>query len=336
MDSTFKFDDNFKSKLVILGVAVLIFAVSLMLFQASDFHFVELFDLSSIQLLIPKLYSVSFILFIITYGLVLALSSFYSYKLSTMQTLFSAVFVIIGLIFSVVYPSYISAFIILSLAPVIAAFLNSKSEKLELGSSYNSVSRSLYVILILGTIAAFIITSSNQAYYFNYFINSTASLAPQAAGSVAGMCVNALSNVNYSNYISQSEVMSAAQTFYDSNRQAIISGANNSTVISSLIPTFETLNSSQQQSIANLYEQSFVNAINLNLQGLKTAISNNTSTQTPSNQSVESALSSLPLFNIFQNNFALITALSILAALALLIIVFKVVAFVFLFILIKI
>lgn len=335
MDFNLKFDEYFKSRLIILGVALLIFAVSLLLFQSSDFHFIEFFDMSSMQLLIPKLYSISFILFIISYGLVLALSSFYSYKLGISQSLFSILFILIGIIFSIFYTPYLPAFLILSIIPVIISLLNRRSEKLTMSDSYNSVSRGLYILLVLGTISAFIITSSSQAYYFNYFLNSTVSIVPQAAGSVAEMCVNSLANVNYSNYISQSDLQTAAQNFYDSNRQAIITGSGNSTTIAAMLPTFESLNSTQQQSIASLYAQSFVNAINLNLQGLKTAISNSTSTQNVSTQSIQSALSTLPYFNAIQNNFALIIALMVLAVLALFILVLKIFSLIFLFILIK-
>lgn len=335
MDFSLKFDEYFKSRLIILGVALLIFIISLFLLQSSDFHFIELFDMSSIQLLIPKLYSISFILFIISYSLVLALSSFYSYKLSISQSLFSSLFILIGIIFSILYAPYLAAFLTLSIIPVTISLLNRKSEKLTLSDSYNSVSRSLYLLLILGAVSAFIITSSSQAYYFNYFLNSTASMVPQAAGSVAEMCANSLANVNYSNYVSQSDLQAAAQNFYDSNRQAIINGAGNSTTIAAMLPTFESLNSTQQQSIASLYEQSFVNAINLNLQGLKTAISNSTSNQNVSAQSIQSTLSSLPYFTTIQSNFALIIALMVLAILALLILVFKLFSLAFLFILIK-
>ena len=335
MNLDLKFDDYFKSKLIILGVALLIFAISLLLLQSSDFHFIEIFDMSSLQLLIPKLYSISFILFIISYSLVLALSSFYSYKLNTSQTLFSLLFVLIGLVFSAFHPSYTPAFLTLSLTPVLTSLLNQRSEKLTLSDSYNSVSRSLYLLLALGTIAAFIITSSNQAYYFNYFLNSTASVIPQASQSVAEMCVNSLANVNYSNYISQPDLQSAAQNFYNSNRQAIIIGAGNSTEIAAMLPTFESLNSTQQQSIENLYRQSFVNAINLNLQGLKTSISSSTSTQNISTQNIQSALSSIPYFQVIQSNFSLIIALMILALLALFTLTLKIFSFAFLFILVK-
>jgi hypothetical protein len=334
MDMSLKFDDYFKSKLIILAVALLIFAVSLLLFQSSDFHFIELFDISNFQLLIPKLYSISFILFIISYSLVLALSSFYSYKLSFVQSLFSAAFIIIAAVFSLFYPSGFPAFISFGFVPVFVSLLNSRSEKLSLNNSYNSVSRGLYALLILGTLFAFLMVSSNQALYFNSFVNSTASLVPQAAGSVAGMCVNALQNVNYSNYISQTDVQNAARIFYDSNRQAILLGAGNSSMVAGLLPTFESLNSTQQQSIVGLYQQSFVNAINLNLQGLNTAISN--SSQNVSNQSIQSALSSLPYFNSFQDNFALVIAVSMLAMLALLALVLKIFSFIFLVVLIKI
>lgn len=330
MDMSLKFDDYFKSKLMILAFALLIFAVSLLLFQSSEFHFIELFDMSNIQLLIPKLYSVSFILFIISYSLVLALSSFYSFKTSVPQSLFGFLFVVIALVFSLLYSSGFSALISFSLVPFFICLLNSKSESLNLSSSYNSVSRGLYALLVLGFIFVFLMVSSNQAFYFNYFLNSTASIVPGASSSVAEMCANALSNLNYSNAIPQSAVVDYANISYTANRNAILQ-VNGSFV--QILPSFDSLNSTQQNSVIGIYRQSILSNTGTIIQELQNAASN--SSQTVSPQTIQSSLSSLPYFSALENNFALIMAFTVLALLAVFVIVLKFFSFVFLFVMVK-
>ena len=76
-----------KAKLPLLFLILLFFSFAGFLFDRANFHAVDLVDLSRLQYNVPKLYSLTFLLFLVLFALVLALSVHFGFGTHMLHSL---------------------------------------------------------------------------------------------------------------------------------------------------------------------------------------------------------------------------------------------------------
>lgn len=189
---TLKLDPLFKAKAPFLVFLFLVFAFSCLMFKNSNFKLYDMVDMGRLAVNIGKLYSLSFIIFIILFSISMALAVFYGYKINTGNSLFVfPVTLLAGIILSLVVGGLLSAFFAFSVALTIAAYSATKMNDLELGSVWRSLSRALMALTILSFLIVFMNISAHRQAYVDAFLTTTISTAGNSAYGQAKQAVQA-------------------------------------------------------------------------------------------------------------------------------------------------
>ncbi len=292
-----RIDDNFKAKLPFLLLMLLLFAFSLVLFEKSNFHTIDIVDVGRLQYNLSKLWSISFILFMLLFSFALALAMFYGFGQNWGLTLVVplATLVIAG-IASLFYSSgYLLAFIALALTLSSAAFLASLRTQVKFSSIYSTAGTAVLVLVVLSFFVAFNQISANKDAYIDTFISSgvTASISQLQVQS-GGQSVTLGSLVTPAMIRSVVTNESVAKWFKD-------------------IPEFKKLSTTMQDAIvAAVYAkaQSDLPALLADVQVGET--------QAPTVQAsgIKQVLGQTPAFVAFYNNFSMLTAIFIASLVA--------------------
>lgn len=220
---SFELDEQFKFKAPLLILTLVLFAFAGYLFQSASLHFTDLVDIQRLQFSAAKLYSLAFILFVILYSLVLALSMHFGNGQNWLKSLLTlAPTLLAAVILGVLFPPYFGAFVAFALTAGAASIFASRVPKLNLSGAYNVAGRALLVLAVLAFVLAFMKVSANPQYYSDRFFDSSLALVPDIGGQVAdavggakldeSFLRGAISKETFASSISTDTVQSAIDT----------------------------------------------------------------------------------------------------------------------------
>lgn len=191
-----KIDKGMKVKWPFLMLALLLFLFACFMLAKANFSFSDVFDFNRIENNLGKLYSVSFVLFMLLLSLSIALAALYGYNLNPQTVLLSmgALVVPFGVV-AVFYPRYSLAFLALVFPVMLAGYFMSMSEKLNLTSLYNAISKALFVFLLLTVAFTYLKVQNDKDVYFDAFMGNVVKLAPSLQGQLQGSLADAIENL---------------------------------------------------------------------------------------------------------------------------------------------
>lgn len=217
------FDEQFKFKAPLLVLSLVLFAFAGYLFQSASLHVTDLVDIQRLQFSAAKLYSLAFILFVILYALVMALSMHFGHGQNWLMSLLAlAPTLLAAIVLGVLFPPYLPAFVAFALTAGAASFFASRTPALNLSGAYNTAGRALLVLALLAFVLTFMKVGSNPQYYSDRFFDSAVALVPDVGGQVAEAVGNAqldesflrgaISKQTFAESISAESVQSAIET----------------------------------------------------------------------------------------------------------------------------
>ncbi|HLD75505.1 MAG TPA: hypothetical protein VI874_00675, partial [Candidatus Norongarragalinales archaeon] len=168
-----------KAKLPLLFLILLFFSFAGFLFDRANFHAVDLVDLSRLQYNVPKLYSLTFLLFLVLFALVLALSvhfGFGTHMLHSLLVLPAALLPAIALGF--LFPKLLMVFAALALTAAAASVFASRQKELGLSTAWNVLGRAMLVLMLLAFLVTYIKIGGNASYYSDRLFDSAFDLVP--------------------------------------------------------------------------------------------------------------------------------------------------------------
>ncbi|MBI2445833.1 hypothetical protein HYV43_05580 [Candidatus Micrarchaeota archaeon] len=320
-------DDAFKLKAPLLVLMLLLFAFAGYLFQAASLHVTDLVDVQRMQFSAAKLYSLSFILFLVLFALVLALSMHFGYGQNWLMSLLAlAPTGLAAIVLGVMFPPYFAAFLAFALTASAASFFASRAAKMNLSGAWNVVGRALLVLALLAFVLTFMKVSANSQYYSDRFLNSAVAMAPDLGGQVADAVKNvevdeaflrgAISKETFASSISTESVQSAIET----------------------IPGLSSFNASVRQKWAETVKTSLTSDaaynqfITLGTASLKKAQANlaDQFKETATNEAVTAGalaqVKKLPAFKQATDNFGIILAFMVLSVVGVMNVAIKILA----------
>ncbi|MFH0973725.1 MAG: hypothetical protein V1817_02990, partial [Candidatus Micrarchaeota archaeon] len=308
-----RIDDNFKAKLPFLLLMLLLFAFSLVLFEKSNFHTIDIVDVSRLQYNLSKLWSISFILFLLLFSFALALAMFYGFGQNWGLTLVVplATLVIAG-IASLFYSSgYLWAFIALALTISAAAFLASLRTQVKFSSIYSTAGTAVLVLVVLSFFVAFNQISANKDAYIDTFIASGVTASISQLQGQGGQSVPLASLVT-PEMISSSVTKKQIENFVTEERVAKwFEGNPEFTKLSSSIKN-ATVKSVRDRLMNDLYSQ-IQNDLPALLANVRVGGAQSSTVQA---SGVKQVLGQTPAFVAFYNNFSMLTAIFIASLVA--------------------
>lgn len=169
---------NFKAKLPFLVVIFLLFVFTAVLFDKSNFKIIDFLNFARLDQNLGKLYSLSFILFLIVFSLTISLSIFYGHGISPWLAMLTLPLMLIGsLILGLFFPGLTVVFVALGVVISSAAFFSSLRKEVDWGRIWNVADQALLILVLLATVVVFLNATANQEVY-------TDALASGLAGSV--------------------------------------------------------------------------------------------------------------------------------------------------------
>lgn len=168
-----------KFKLALLAMLLVIFIFALFMFTRSNLATNDMFDFSRIQYNLPKLYSISFIAFVVLFSLSMALAIYYGFGTNRREAVFALVIVVVlSLIGGLLASPYIYAFLGFGSAIAAAIVLSSLSKTISFSDAWGISSKALLLLLLFAFIGTYMKVSANQNGYFNTFVVGIANSAP--------------------------------------------------------------------------------------------------------------------------------------------------------------
>lgn len=216
-------DSNFRLKAPLLLLILLFFSFAAFLFQNVGFSSVDLVDVSRVEFNLAKIYSVSMLLFLVLFSLVLALSVHFGYKQSTFTSLLVLpVTLLPALVLGFLFGPYLGVFLAFAVAVSSVAFFASRTDHFNFSAAYGSVGKGMLVLVVLAFLLTFLKVSAAPAFYQQSFLSSTLALVPDLGGQVAGLISGfqidenflrgAISKKTFTDSVSVDRVQTAVET----------------------------------------------------------------------------------------------------------------------------
>ncbi len=247
----FSVGKEFMSKLPFLIALFLFFSFSLVMFDKSNFKTTDLSDLQRVQYNFQKLYSLSFILFLILFSLSMALGIYYSISIGWIPALLVLPAtlmpsLIAGLIF---FPWLMSSFLAFSLTISLTSILASFWPGYSLARAWSILSIAMVVFALLAFFVVFYKVAENKDVHIDLFLNSL--VAQSQGGGIGSVSIPAqvisssLSKEDFSSFISQADVRELLLADYpnfaslsDNEKQAAI-GAFHTKIVDLAYSSFQ-------------------------------------------------------------------------------------------------
>lgn len=293
-----KVGKEFKSKLPFLLGLLVLFTFALIMFDKSNFKTTDLSDMQRVQYNMPKLYSLSFILFIILFSISLALGIYYAIGLGWISSLLviPATLVpslILGLIF---FPWLMSPFLALSATISFTAILASFWPKFSISRAWTALSVAMIVFALLAFFVVFYKVAENKDVHVDLFLNS---LVAQSQGGGAGtisipaqVISSSVSKDDFSSFITQNDVREILLASY---------------------PNFASLSDSEKELAIQAFHTKFIDlgyaAFQKNSGLVAQALSTSLSARfASSSEALKQQIYVLPQFKQIYDRYALFTA----------------------------
>ncbi|MEM0475855.1 MAG: hypothetical protein QW343_03610 [Candidatus Norongarragalinales archaeon] len=314
-----RIDEHFKAKLPFLLLCLLLFAFSLVLFEKSNFHTIDVVDVGRLQYNVSKLWSVSFLLFLLLYSFAVALAMFYGFGQNWSSAFLVGVpALVIALALSVFYSSgYLLGFAAFALTLSAACFIAALRTQVKFSSIYSTAGSAVLVLVVLSFFIAFNQISANKDAYIDTFISSgvTTSVAQMQGASLGSVLSPELirASVNKQQIESVITEQRVAQWFEGVTAfSALNASVRNATIAAVRSKLVADLHSKIQEDLPILLA-------NVRLGGA-------TQQSGVGVAAVKQALGQTPAFVAFYNNFALLMSVFIASIVAVFAFVIKLVA----------
>ncbi len=318
---SFDFGPQFQFKLIILGLLLFLFLFSLFLFARASFNTSDLFNIARLQYNLPKLYSISFILFTLSFSLCMALAVYYGSGMRRMQSALPIVaLVFLAFIASAFDGAYTYAFLGFALSIGAASIVASFSSELNFSTAWAATSKALMILLILSLLFTYAKVNANKDYYFDVFLAGVSGTVPQIAESVLpdlgkqglAACANALDQVT----ITKDMVKT---TFSVDNTTAALATAGG--------PQFTSLPTATQQAIAGAVYDACAGQAAFSANEIKAEVSKglrsvdtsaliknaNVTSSLVSPALLKNTFTSIPEFKLMMDAFPMLAAVSVLS-----------------------
>ena len=333
-------------KFVLLGILFVLLLASFFFFSRSNFATHEIFNFARIQYNLQKLYSISFILFLISISLSLAFGVYFGYGSSKVQAIIGIIIIILAsIIAGLTSNPYFYAFLGFGSSVATAIAFASISKTISFSAAWGIISKALLVLLIFAFLGTLVKVNANQNTYYNDLITGLSQAAPSIISGVtpniasAGQnellaCANAINGVN----ITRANIESSYPQSEFNNQ-----------IIASAGPAYTSLPTDQQTLLSGALYQSCLNftvASTTNLKGqLVSAITNYnisnsinstsvSSTVTPN--FIEQTINNDTQLNNLRQYLPIVSALAIASVVSLINIVIHIIATILLFLLTKV
>lgn len=197
---TISFDETVKAKLPFLVLLLLLFSFSLVMFGKANFHTLDLVDLSRLEYNLPKLYSVSFILFILLYGAAFGVAMFYGMKQSVwVAGVVLPLALIAAFVVSLFHSgSYFMPFMAFALVLSAAAIASSFRTDGSLSRFWGTAGTALLLLTLLTFLIAYSKVAANKDVYMNTFITTGLTASVNQLTGMQGSLKAGLSEVSES------------------------------------------------------------------------------------------------------------------------------------------
>ncbi len=191
--SAFSLDDpGLKAKLPILFLILLFFSFAAFLFEKANFHSVDIVDLPRLQYNVAKLYSLTFLLFIVLFSLVLALSVHFGFGSKLLQSLLVLPAALLpAVVLGLVFPKLLGVFLAFAVVAGAASAFASMQKELTLSAAWNVIGRAMLVLMILAFLIAFMKFGANPSYYSDRLFDSAFELVPDVGKQLSEVVGNA-------------------------------------------------------------------------------------------------------------------------------------------------
>ncbi len=266
-----QFDSAFKLKLPFLAILLFVFSFSLYLLAESRALSMDWFtEFTNLQnLLLPRLYSPAFLLFLLCVSLCFALSSFFGFgQSSRMHSVFVLLATMVpalamGLVYSGDHPNYAAAFIALSLGVSSAAYFSAKKDKPTKSEVWYAIGNAMTFFAAVAFVATLAVVWTNNDTFTDKVFLGMANAAPVTLREAAKAGASAVDNYQVDNATIESMITEKdAQLLYDAMRDTTVSQATGAvrTMLEASFPTFDKLGDSSKASLTNGLKRSLVNA----------------------------------------------------------------------------
>jgi hypothetical protein len=309
-----RIDEQFKAKLPFLLLCLLLFAFSLVLFEKSNFHTIDLVDLGRLQYNVSKLWSVSFVLFLLLYSFALALAMFYGFgqNWSSFLLVLVPTLVIAGVASLFYSGGYLLAFLAFALTLSAGTLLATFRTQVKFSSVYSTAGSAVLVLVVLSFFVSFNQISANKDAYIDAFISSgvTASVSQLQGEASLGTLVtpDIVRNAKTSGMITKDQIKAVipkervAKWFEDNPDFAKVSSAIKDS----------TINAVYAKLVDDLYSQA-QNDLPALLANVRLSSG---AAQTPVASNVKQVLGNTPAFVVFYDNFSLLFSMLIASIVA--------------------
>lgn len=293
---SFSLGDSFQKKLPFLLGLLLFFSFAMVMFEKSNLKTTDLSDLQRVQYNIPKLYSFSFILFMILFAFTLALAVYYSISLGWVPSLLvvPVVFIPAILLGLIAYPGLLMTFLGLAIVVTFSAVIASLWDKYSLSRAWSLLSLAMLLFSICAFLVVFGKVAENKDAHIDLFLDTLVSQA-QSGGSIpisGQMVSSAVTKDDFGTFITENQVRELLVNTY---------------------PTFATLSENQKTALVTTTRNQMVELGYSSFQKNSGAVAQSISqrlTQLLSGgpQAVKQQIYALPQFKVIYDHFSLFAA----------------------------
>ncbi len=194
----------FKQKLFVVPIVLVLFLVGLFLLDKVSFKLDVLLNVIALDISLAKLTSLSFIFFVITFSIALAVSVYFGFYLKLLHSLaIPAATLIPAGIIAIVAPDYAFSSVTIAIALSLASISASFHKALSFSTVYSTVKIAMAAFVIIGTLLFFVEVEVNKERYFNVAINSLLILSGETSRQVLLAEADFIENYNSSGIIGQ-------------------------------------------------------------------------------------------------------------------------------------
>jgi len=311
---------HFQAKMPFLLLLLLIFSFSLVMFEKANFHASDLVDFNRLQYNIPKLWSVSFIVFLLLFALALAIAVFYGFGQGWLPaSIVLPITIIPAIVISLFYPTALMLPFIVFALSVTSAALTASLFSIEDGKRVSTIWTTLGIAMLLFVALTFTVSfvkiASNKDAFVNQFIES--GIAAGLTGFSGTTSTSSELSIDFSSLLTPDAVKKAV------TRDKIARVITTERVKNALLNGIPGWNSIQNRSVfeenvrQELIDTLYANVgtdiptmlSNLRIQPSGTPAQGPTQAPTQLSSSVKEVLGRMTWFVAFYNNFSLVMAL---------------------------
>lgn len=196
-----------EDKLVMLLIFALIFALTAVMFVRSNLKLGEFFDISRLSFVLEKFTSISFVLFSLLFSLSLALAIMYgkdNARLASLAILPAALIASLPAFFMAGSSFYMLVFLAFALSATVVSLFAAVDEKKTFSAVWGVLGKGLLVVIVFAFLLSYVKASEHKADYVSKSVVSAIAFSPDMQQQVTGLVVGLLDRVDLAGVIGSS------------------------------------------------------------------------------------------------------------------------------------